>query len=79
MLCTSLVISSRRILTEPTVFKVSLTDLSATRAAIAHLPNRPAALRKYFILDEYQIAEARVHGTDTVPLIVVLLQSKSRV
>jgi len=67
------------VLTEPTFFKGSLTDLSATRAAIAHLPNRPAVLRKDFIIDEYQIAEARIHGADTVLLIVALLQFESRV
>ncbi|KIJ15459.1 hypothetical protein PAXINDRAFT_133442 [Paxillus involutus ATCC 200175] len=63
------------VLTEPTWFKGSLLDLRLARQAIDHLPNRPAILRKDFILDEYQIAEARLHGADTVLLIVAMLPS----
>ncbi|KAF9228338.1 hypothetical protein BS17DRAFT_692939 [Gyrodon lividus] len=61
------------VLTEPTWFKGSLLDMRLARQAIDHLPNRPAILRKDFILDEYQIAEARLHGADTVLLIVAML------
>lgn len=61
------------VLTEPTWFKGSLVDMRMAREAIATLPNRPAILRKDFILDEYQIAEARLHGADTVLLIVAML------
>jgi anthranilate synthase/indole-3-glycerol phosphate synthase/phosphoribosylanthranilate isomerase len=61
------------VLTEPHWFRGSLTDLAAARQAVSHLPNRPAILRKDFILDEYQIAEARIHGADTVLLIVAML------
>ncbi|KAI0061154.1 N-anthranilate isomerase [Artomyces pyxidatus] len=61
------------VLTEPTWFKGSLLDLRLARQAIDSLPNRPAILRKDFILDEYQIAEARLHGADTVLLIVAML------
>lgn len=61
------------VLTEPTWFKGSLLDLRLARQAIDHLPERPAILRKEFILDEYQIAEARLHGADTVLLIVAML------
>ncbi|KAH9956192.1 N-anthranilate isomerase [Russula dissimulans] len=61
------------VLTEPTWFKGSLLDLRLARQAVDALPNRPAILRKDFILDEYQIAEARLHGADTVLLIVAML------
>ncbi|KAH9988050.1 N-anthranilate isomerase [Russula vinacea] len=61
------------VLTEPTWFKGSLLDLRLARQAVDALPNRPALLRKEFILDEYQIAEARLHGADTVLLIVAML------
>ncbi|KAH9073078.1 N-anthranilate isomerase [Lactarius deliciosus] len=61
------------VLTEPTWFKGSLLDLRLARQAVDSLPNRPALLRKDFILDEYQIAEARLHGADTVLLIVAML------
>ena len=62
------------VLTEPTWFKGSLLDLRLARQAVDALPNRPALLRKDFILDEYQIAEARLHGADTVLLIVAMLR-----
>lgn len=61
------------VLTEPTWFKGSLLDMRLARQAIDSLPNRPAILRKDFILDEYQIAEARLWGADTVLLIVAML------
>ncbi|KAI0292545.1 N-anthranilate isomerase [Russula brevipes] len=61
------------VLTEPTWFKGSLLDLRLARQAVDALPNRPALLRKDFILDEYQITEARLHGADTVLLIVAML------
>lgn len=61
------------VLTEPTWFKGSLLDMRLARQAIDALPNRPAILRKDFIVSEYQIAEARLHGADTVLLIVALL------
>lgn len=61
------------VLTEPKWFKGCLEDLRAVRAAVDALPNRPAILRKDFILDTYQIDEARVYGADTVLLIVAIL------
>lgn len=61
------------VLTEPTWFKGSLLDMRLARQAIDSLAHRPAVLRKDFILDEYQIAEARLHGADTVLLIVAML------
>ncbi|KAH9927388.1 N-anthranilate isomerase [Amylocystis lapponica] len=61
------------VLTEPTWFKGTLLDMRLARQAIDALPHRPAVLRKDFIFDEYQIAEARLHGADTVLLIVAML------
>uniref|UniRef100_A0A6B2L3Q4 Uncharacterized protein n=1 Tax=Arcella intermedia TaxID=1963864 RepID=A0A6B2L3Q4_9EUKA len=61
------------VLTEPKWFKTTLEDMKAVRQAVNHLPNRPAILRKEFIVDDYQIYEARVHGADTVLLIVAAL------
>ncbi|CCG82987.1 Anthranilate synthase component 2 [Taphrina deformans PYCC 5710] len=65
------------VLTEPKWFKGSLNDLRAARDAIQGLPNRPALLRKDFIIDRYQIDEARVYGADTVLLIVAMLSEEA--
>lgn len=62
------------VLTEPTWFKGSLLDMSLARQAVDALPDRPAILRKEFVFSEYQIAEARLHGADTVLLIVAMLE-----
>jgi len=62
------------VLCEPHWFKGSLEDLAAVRAAVEELgDDRPALLRKDFLLDEYQLWEARLHGADTVLLIVAIL------
>ncbi len=62
------------VLTEPTWFKGSLQDMAGVRAAVESLgASRPAILRKDFIIDEYQVVEARVHGADAVLLIVAAL------
>ncbi|KAI0336213.1 indole-3-glycerol phosphate synthase [Cubamyces sp. BRFM 1775] len=64
------------VLTEPTWFKGSLTDMHLVRKAVDALPDRPAILRKEFIFSEYQIAEARLWGADTVLLIVAMLSQE---
>ena len=62
------------VLTEPTWFKGTLEDMSGVRAAVEALGDaRPAILRKDFVIDEYQVLEARVHGADSVLLIVASL------
>lgn len=62
------------VLTEPKWFKGSLNDMLAVRQALDSVPNRPAVLRKDFILSTYQIDEARLYGADTVLLIVAMLE-----
>lgn len=62
------------VLTEPTWFKGSLDDLRGARAAVEELGTaRPGLLRKDFLIDEYQLLEARAHGADAVLLIVACL------
>ncbi|TFK75470.1 anthranilate synthase [Pluteus cervinus] len=61
------------VLTEPKWFLGSLQDMLHARLSVAHLPNRPAILRKDFILSKYQILEARLWGADTILLIVSML------
>jgi len=56
------------ILTEPDFFQGSLEDLKAAREAM-NLP----LLRKDFILEPYQVYEARVCGADAILLIVAIL------
>jgi indole-3-glycerol phosphate synthase len=62
------------VLTEPTFFDGSLAHLSAVRASVA-IP----LLRKDFIVDEYQLFEARAAGADAVLLIVAALDQKDLV
>jgi len=56
------------VLTEPTFFDGSLEHLSAVRAAVS-VP----VLRKDFVVDEYQLFEARAAGADAVLLVVAAL------
>jgi indole-3-glycerol phosphate synthase len=57
------------VLTEQRRFKGSLADLDAVRAAVS-IP----VLRKDFIVQPYQIHEARAHGADMLLLIVAALE-----
>lgn len=56
------------VLTEPTFFDGALDHLTAIRSSVA-LP----LLRKDFIVDQYQLFEARAAGADAVLLIVAAL------
>jgi len=62
------------VLTEPTFFDGSLDHLAAVRAAV-----RLPLLRKDFIVDEYQLHEARANGADGVLLIVAALEQAALV
>ncbi|CEG40799.1 tryptophan biosynthesis protein trp1 [Plasmopara halstedii] len=61
------------VLTEPKWFKGSLDDMMEARDVVKGLSRRPAILRKDFIIDSYQLLEARAYGADCVLLIVALL------
>ena len=61
--------SAVSVLTEPTFFKGSLDDLAVARKVV-ELP----LLRKDFIIDPYQVYEARLYGADAILLIVAILQ-----
>jgi indole-3-glycerol phosphate synthase len=56
------------VLTEPTFFDGALSHLAAVREAVG-IP----LLRKDFIVDEYQLLEARANGADAALLIVAAL------
>jgi indole-3-glycerol phosphate synthase len=57
------------VLTEPTFFDGALEHLAAVRAAV-----RLPLIRKDFVVDEYQLFEARAAGADALLLIVAALQ-----
>ena len=59
------------VLTEPTFFDGSLDHLTAVRAAVT-LP----IIRKDFIVDDYQLFEARAAGADAILLIVAALTQR---
>ncbi len=59
------------VLTEPTRFAGELAHLSRAAAALA--PHGVPAMRKDFLVDPYQVYEARVHGAGGVLLIVRML------
>src|SRR6188474_1875863 len=62
------------VLTEPTFFDGALEHLTAVRKSVA-LP----LLRKDFIVDEYQLFEARAAGADAVLLIVAGLAQEAMI
>jgi len=57
------------VLTEPHFFQGDLAYLAAVRQALPSV----LLLRKDFVLDPYQVVEARAHGADAVLLIAAIL------
>jgi indole-3-glycerol phosphate synthase len=65
------------VLTDEPFFQGTLGDLEAAASA-AHSGDRSVpVLRKDFVIDPYQIAEARAHGADAVLLIVAALEDSA--
>lgn len=62
------------VLTEPTFFDGALSHLTAVRATV-----ETPLLRKDFIVDEYQLLEARAAGADAILLIVAALDQATLV
>lgn len=68
--------SAISVLTDQIFFQGSLDDLTAV-AAVAHTSHSRPVLRKDFVIDSYQIVEARAAGADAILLIVAALDDRA--
>eukprot|EP00164_Ancoracysta_twista_P004611 GFYU01006224.1.p1 GENE.GFYU01006224.1~~GFYU01006224.1.p1 ORF type:complete len:522 (+),score=144.71 GFYU01006224.1:108-1673(+) len=72
--------STISVLTEPTWFRGTLDDMLSVRQGVDDMgSDRPAVLRKDFILDEYQVYEARAYGADTFLIIVASISDDTKI
>ena len=65
------------VLTEPNHFRGSLEDLRDARSGVANAGRACPILRKDFIIDPYQLLEARIWGADAVLLIGAALDDST--
>jgi indole-3-glycerol phosphate synthase len=65
------------VLTDEPFFQGTLGDLEAAATATHSGDRSVPVLRKDFVIDPYQIAEARAHGADAVLLIVAALEDSA--
>jgi indole-3-glycerol phosphate synthase len=64
------------VLTDERFFQGSLSDLAAVKAALRQTGREVPILRKDFILDAYQIYQARAYEADAVLLIAAILEAE---
>jgi indole-3-glycerol phosphate synthase len=64
------------VLTDEHFFQGSLSDLVTVKAALRQAGREVPVLRKDFILNAYQVYQARVHGADAVLLIAAILETE---
>ena len=65
------------VLTDEPFFQGSLADMQRVSWLARTFEPQRAVLRKDFLIDPYQIAEARAHGADVVLFIVALLEGEA--
>lgn len=68
--------SAISVLTDERFFSGTLADLTAVVEALARDARRVPVLRKDFVLDAYQVVEAKAHGADAVLLITRVLSDE---